>query len=87
MNDLMDIEYEVIRRINRKLKKADRFDNYKEISAKFDSVGKCGHEIKKDDRIGWNPSHGCYCPHCWNKWVSENREADLVESGYMNSPW
>ena len=84
MNDQYD---EISATVYRQLRTADRFDNYREITAKFNSTGKCGHPIKKGDRIGWNKSHGCRCSSCWSSWVSENREADMVEQGYMNSPW
>lgn len=87
MNDLPDYEAEISRQVVRRLKTADRFDNYREITAKFDSIGKCGHEIKKGDRIGWNKHHGCRCSSCWSRWVAENREADAIESGYMPSVW
>ena len=78
---------EISANVNRMLKSADRFDNYREITAKFDSTGKCGHPIKKGDTIGWNKRHGCYCSACWSKWVAENREADAIEAGYMPSCW
>lgn len=88
MNDLPDYETEIINRsIARRLRKADRFENYRQITAKFDSTGKCGHPIKKGDVIGYNRNHGCHCSSCWSKWVAENREADAIESGYMNSCW
>ena len=88
MNDLPDYEAEIIARsINRRLRTADRFDNYREITAKFDSTGKCGHEIKKGDRIGYNKDHGCRCSVCWDKWYAENKEAEMIERGFLNSPW
>ena len=62
---------------------SDRFDNYREITARFDSTGKCGHLIRTGDRIGWNRKHGAQCADCWAKWTVENREADLIEAGYM----
>jgi hypothetical protein len=64
---------------------ANRFDTYREITAKLDSTGKCGHAIKKGDRIGWHPKHGAYCTACWTRWVAENREADAIEAGYLPS--
>lgn len=66
---------------------ADRFDNYREIAAKFDSTGKCGHPIKTGDRIGWHRKHGARCAACWSAWVAENREAEMIESGYQNGCW
>lgn len=67
-----------------------RFNDYREITAKFDSQGSCGHPIKKGERIGYARKHGTShtsCPTCWDKWVAENRYADAVEAGYMNSCW
>jgi hypothetical protein len=87
MNDLPDYEAEIASSVRRRLRTADRFDNYREITAKFDSTGKCGHSIKKGDRIGWNKTHGCHCSDCWSRWVAENRESDAIEAGYMNSCW
>ncbi len=63
----------------------NRFCNYREILAKFDSTGAC-HPIKKGEVIGWHTRHGAQCPICWAKWVAENREAEAIEAGYMNSP-
>lgn len=62
---------------------SNRFDNYREIISKFDSVGSCGHEIKKGDRVGWSRKYGCECASCWERWVAENREADAIEAGYL----
>ena len=88
MNDIPDYEHEIISQsVRRSLRTADRFSNYREITAKFDSTGKCGHPIKKGDRIGYNKNHGCHCSSCWSKWVAENREADAIESGYMPDVW
>jgi hypothetical protein len=87
MNDLSDCEAETMARVSRRLRTADRFDNYREITAKFDSTGKCGHPIKKGDRIGYNRNHGCHCSSCWSKWSAENREADAIESGYLPNVW
>lgn len=87
MTTEFDPEPETTARINRQLRTANRFDNYREITAKFDSTGECGHPIKKGDRIGWNKRHGCQCANCWSRWVAENREADAIEAGYMPSCW
>jgi hypothetical protein len=65
----------------------NRFDNYRNIVAKFDSTGACGHPIKKGDRIGWHSKHGARCAACWEKWSAENHEAAAVEAGYMPSCW
>jgi len=86
MNDTFNHD-KITYHVNRQLARADRFDNYREISAKFDSIGKCGHPIKKGDTIGYNKRHGCRCSDCWSRWVSENQEADMIEQGYMNSVW
>lgn len=67
-----------------------RFNDYREIAAKFDSTGSCGHPIKKGDRIGYARKGGqshTSCPNCWSRWVAENREAAAIESGHMNSCW
>jgi len=82
-----DVEGEVYNRINRQLKAANRFDNYREITAKFASTGACGHPIKKGDVIGWNKRYGCQCSDCWSRWVAENREAELIEVGLVPSCW
>ena len=61
---------------------ADRFDNYREIEARFASTGSCGHEINKGDRIGWQPKlKKTQCAACWQRWVAENAEADMLERG------
>lgn len=65
--------------VRRALRRADRFDNYREITARFDSVGACGHPIKTGDRIGWNKRHGCRCADCWEKWSAENAAAAADE--------
>ncbi len=63
--------------------KSDRFDSYREIQARFDSTGSCGHPIKRGDVIGWNKRvRKTQCAACWARWVAENREADQIESGY-----
>lgn len=67
---------------------ADRFDSYVEITARFDSVGACGHSITKSDPIGYNRgARKARCASCWAKWVEENREADMLESGMMTNCW
>ena len=59
---------------------ADRFDNYREIDARFASTGTCGHAIAKGDRIGWHPRlKKTQCADCWARWVAENAEADALE--------
>ena len=67
---------------------ADRFDNYREIDARFASTGTCGHAIAKGDVIGWHPRlKKTQCAACWARWVAENAEADAVERGYQASAW
>lgn len=62
---------------------ADRFCNYRELTARFDSTGTCGHEIHKGDRIGWHPKlKKTQCAACWQRWVAENAEADMQEREY-----
>ena len=66
----------------------DRFDNYREIQARFNSIGNCGHAIKKGEIIGYNSRNKkCQCANCWSRWVVENREADAIEAGYMPQVW
>ena len=61
---------------------ADRFDNYREIDARFASTGTCGHAIAKGDRIGWHPIlKKTQCTACWQRWCAENAEADVLERG------
>jgi hypothetical protein len=58
----------------------DRYSNYRTIEAKFGCIGACDHAIKKGDRIGYNPTtKKARCPACWEKWKSENAEADFDE--------
>jgi hypothetical protein len=72
-------------------RRSNRFDNYREITARFDSVATAcgstapgGHAIKTGDRIGYLPGRALtMCSDCWARWVAENREADAIEAGYM----
>lgn len=83
-----DIDPQLARSIRRQMKNSDRFDNFREIRAKFSSEGTCGHQIKKGEIIGFNPrTKSTSCPDCWARWVAENREADAIEAGYMPSVW
>lgn len=62
-----------------------RFNDCREITAKFNSTGTCGHAITAGDRIGYGRKHGqtnTHCQACWSKWTAENREAEAIESGY-----
>jgi len=64
--------------------KADRFPYYRGILARCDSVGSCGHDIRKGERIGWNPRvRKTQCAACWRVWVAENAEADAIEAGHI----
>jgi hypothetical protein len=72
-----------------------RFPDYREITAKFDSVStdcgskEGGHQIKKGDLIGIAWMRGkthTHCAACWHAWRAENRAADEYEaSGYMGA--
>ena len=58
----------------------NRFDNYREIVAKFDSVDSYGREIKKGDLIGYNPRNkATVCAESWRVWSYENRSAQAYE--------
>ena len=35
-----------------------RFNDYREIVARFDSIGACGHPVKKGDEVGYNRRGG-----------------------------
>ena len=61
---------------------ADRFDNYRQITARFNSVGACGHGVAKGEQVGYHRSHGVQCAACWAKWQSENAEAAMLETSY-----
>ena len=68
------------RRSHRNTGSADRFENYREIDARFASTGSCGHTIAKGDRIGWHPRlKKTQCADCWARWVAANAEADEQE--------
>lgn len=67
-----------------------RFNNFREIKAKFDSRSTdCGrypsgdgHEIKSGDVIGYAKKYGpahTMCAACWKKWVAENQAEDMAE--------
>jgi|GEM_PF-2302449 len=60
-----------------------RFNDHRELTAKFHSIGTCGHEIMKGQRIGYATSRSgrksVICPACWAKWCAENVEADRLE--------
>ncbi len=72
------------RRYYRDNRSADRFENYREIDARFASTGTCGHAIAKGDRIGWHPSlKKTQCASCWLRWVAENAEAAAMEGGAL----
>ncbi len=59
---------------------ADRFSNYREITARRADTGACGHAIKPDDVIGWHSARKiARCAECWRKWAAENADADAYE--------
>ena len=63
----------------------DRFPNYAEIAARFDSDGYCGHSIKQGDRIGYHRGlKRTRCATCWARWVSENEASDFDEMVYAS---
>ncbi len=66
----------------RNSRNADRFDNYRDLSARFASTGTCGHAIAKGDAIGWHPDlKKTQCADCWRRWCAENAEAEAMERG------
>jgi len=61
---------------------AERFDNYREITAKRAGDATCGHVILVGDPIGWNPrTKNTQCDACWARWTRENIEAEQAERG------
>ncbi len=57
-----------------------RFRDFVEIAARFNSTGKCGHEIKRGDAIGYSHRfRHAVCTKCWTRWTAENAEAALLE--------
>jgi hypothetical protein len=84
----MEEHDQITTQVRRSLGRADRFDNYREIAARFDSVGACGHPIKKGDAIGYNArAKVCRCSTCWSKWVAENRAAAADEAFMSGGSW
>ncbi len=60
-----------------------RFPDFREINARFDSDGTCGHRITKGERIGYAPRfRETQCEACWTRWCAENAEADMLEGRY-----
>ena len=66
------------------MRNQDRFSNYREMTSRFASVGKCGHQIKQGDVIGYNRTHGAQCADCWLRWKAENAAADFDEAQYAS---
>lgn len=65
-----------------------RFYDFRPMTARFDSKGECGHEIHEGDRIGYSRRHRqAYCPACWERWESENAEAEYLERNPSACPW
>ena len=60
-----------------------RFNDYLDITAKFNSTGTCGHTITKGDSIGYaRAGRGkaeTQCSDCWKRWSLENQEEELLE--------
>lgn len=79
--------YHTERRVRRGMRTADRFSNYREITARFNSTGTCGHQIKAGDRIGWNRNHGTRCAACWERWCGENAAAEADERMLAGQTW
>ena len=56
---------------------ARNYNHYREIPAKFDSQGTCGHAIRKGDTIGYSPAKyrgdkaETQCAECWRKWTND----------------
>ena len=55
-----------------------RYNDYRELTAKFDSQGKCGHSVKKGDVIGiaytrYPKESHVQCAECWRKWTNDVR--------------
>ena len=75
------MEETIERQVRRSLARADRFDNYRQLTARFDSVGACGHPIRKGDLIGYSPrAKTCRCAACWSRWCDENAAAAADEA-------
>lgn len=52
---------------------ARNFNQYRELVAKFDSAGTCGHPIARGDVIGFSrlgrwSSPQTQCAQCWDAW-------------------
>ena len=62
-----------------------RYSDFHALDSSRDSVGCVNgkdHRITEGDLIGWSRKYrlAC-CQDCWNKWVCENDEAAMYESG------
>jgi len=59
-----------------------RFDAFRPIVAKFQSMASCGHIISPGQRIGYSRLAGrteTSCAQCWATWEVENAEAQAYE--------
>ena len=57
------------RRSTRYGSSADTFENYRDLKARFDSDGGCGHAIKKGEWIGLHVrTKKTQCAACWDQW-------------------
>jgi hypothetical protein len=70
-----------------------RFSHFRQIVARFDSTGCVNgaeHKIKRGDVIGYarrgRAGMAC-CTGCWQRWATDNREAEGLEAGAARSAW
>jgi hypothetical protein len=55
------------------------------LTAKFASTGRCGHEIKRGDRIFYYPKgKAAYCPQCSEARAADFNSAAADEDFYMS---
>jgi hypothetical protein len=58
-----------------------RFDDLREMTARFASMGACGHAIKQGERIAYGRG-AAYCETCYRKWASEVQEENDYSDRY-----
>lgn len=67
---------------------ARSYNQYREIAARFESKGTCGHEIHKGDVIGYSPAPRKWldaetqCAECWRKWSADVANEQEYCNGY-----
>lgn len=69
---------------------ADRFNNYREMIARYTGKCSCGATIKPGQVMGYHAGlKKGKCAHCWQSWSAENREADMYEAqhGYCGGEY